>query len=180
MYNSEVGKILYTLSWMHGGTTGAWVENLTTVMLDLVVLNPYATSAEFLITFENVFGELDCTFSTRTQLHALQQGTMSAEEYTAHFDAIAGQTSFDKQALIDAYQCGLSGQLLEKIHYSDLPIGLTAWKEKAQKLDNLYQHLQQTMTQPPRMMPAPSHPFSSSRCMMQKHSSLTTPPSPLL
>ena len=73
---------------------------------------------------------------------------MSTEEYTTHFDTIAGQTGFDEQALINTYQCGLNRHLLEKIHYSDLPVGLTAWKEKAQKLDNLYWHLQHTLSLP--------------------------------
>jgi len=154
MYSTEEGKILYTLSWMRGGTAGAWAENLATVMLDPAITNPYPTFAKFLTAFENAFGEPDRAFSARTQLHSLKQGSMSAEEYTAHFDALAGRTGFDGEALVDAYQRGLNGRLLEKIHYTDLPIGLTAWKEKAKKLDNLYRRLQQTA-------PSPSRPTTS-------------------
>lgn len=175
MYSSEVGRILYTLSWMRGGTAGAWAENLSTVMLDPAVPNPYATFAEFLVAFENAFGEPDRAFSARTQLHALRQGTMSAEEYTAHFEAIAGRTGFDEQALIDAYQRGLSGRLLEKIHYSDLPVGLAAWKEKARKLDNLYRRLQQTTTQPARTMSTLSRPIASPGHSAQNHSPPAAP-----
>ena len=71
MYSSEVRKILYMLLWMHRGTAGAWAENLATVMLDLAIPNPYTTFVEFLITFENTFGEPDHAFSARTQLHTL-------------------------------------------------------------------------------------------------------------
>lgn len=144
MYHSEKGKILYTLSWMRGGTAGAWAENLTTVMLDPNTQDPYATFADFLVAFESAFGEPDRAFSARTQLHSLRQGSMSAEEYTAHFEAIAGRTGFDEEALVDAYQRGLNARLLEKIHYTDLPVGLAGWKEKARKLENLYRRLQQT------------------------------------
>jgi hypothetical protein len=156
MYSTEVGRILYTLSWMRGGTAGAWAENLTTIMLDPTAPNPYATFSEFLIAFESAFGEPDRTFSARTQLHGLRQGSMSAEEYTAHFDALAGRTGFDEQALIDAYQRGLNPRLLEKIHYTDLPIGLAAWKEKAKKLDNLYRRLQQTTSSATRTPATPA------------------------
>ena len=179
MYSTEEGKILYTLSWMRGGTAGAWAENLATVMLDPSVYNPYTTFSEFLSAFENAFGEPDRAFSARTQLHNLRQASMSAEEYTAHFDAIAGRTGFNDQALIDAYQRGLNPRLLEKIHYTDLPIGLIAWKEKAKKLDNLYRRLQQATSSGTRAPPAPTRPATSASTT-RPLPSRTSPPTSFL
>ena len=60
------------------------------------------------------------------------------EEYTAHFDALAGWTRFGEEVLIDAYQWGLNERLLEKMHLRDLPETLGGWQDTACHLDNLH------------------------------------------
>ena len=89
---------------MNEGTAGAWVESLTTAFLDPETANPYETFKEFTAAFESAFREPDRKFTARSQLCNLRQGKMSAKEYTAHFEALAGRTGFGEQALINAYQ----------------------------------------------------------------------------
>jgi Retrotransposon gag protein/Zinc knuckle len=138
VYPMELHKILYMLSWMKDGTAGAWAESLSTSFLDPETHNPYETFEDFLVAFESAFGELDREFTTRSQLWNLKQGKMLAEEYTAHFNALAGQTGFGEEALIDVYQQGLNEWLLEKMHLSNLPETLRGWQDTAWWLDNLY------------------------------------------
>jgi Ty3 transposon capsid-like protein len=90
VYLTELHKILYTLSWMKDGTAGAWAESLSTSFLDPEAHNPYNTFEGFLLAFESAFGEPDQEFTAHSQLQNLKQGKMSVEEYTAHFDALAG------------------------------------------------------------------------------------------
>ena len=89
---------------MNEGMAGTWAESLTTAFLDPEMANPYETFEEFMTAFESAFREPDREFTARSQLRNLRQGKMSAEEYTAHFEALAGRTGFGEQALINAYQ----------------------------------------------------------------------------
>jgi Retrotransposon gag protein len=78
------------LSWMKDGIAGAWAESLSTSFLDPETHNPYNTFKGFLLAFESAFGEPDREFTACSQLQNLKQGKMLVEEYTAHFDALAG------------------------------------------------------------------------------------------
>jgi uncharacterized FlgJ-related protein len=80
------------------------VESLSTSFLDLETHNPYKTFEDFLVAFKSAFREPDQEFTAQSQLQNLKQGKTSAEEYMAHFDALAGGTGFGEEALIDAYQ----------------------------------------------------------------------------
>jgi Zinc knuckle len=89
---------------------------------------------------------------------------MSAEEYTAHFDALASRTGFGEEALIDTYQQGLNERLLEKMHLSDLPETLGGWQGTAWQLDNLYLWFQQaTAGMNPYMLRNPLTPTEKPR-----------------
>jgi Ty3 transposon capsid-like protein/Zinc knuckle len=143
VYSTELHKILYTLSWMKDGTAGAWAECLSTSFLDPKTHNPYETFKDFLVAFESAFRELDWEFTAQSQLQNLKQGKMLAEEYTAHFNALASWTGFREEALIDTYQQGLNKWLLEKMHLSDLPETLRGWQDMAWRLDNLCLWFQQ-------------------------------------
>ena len=68
--------------------------------------------------------------------------SMSADEYTAQFEILAGRTNFNDAALEDAYSRGLSTAILDKIHAQPtLPEDLKAWKEAACQIDHNYCHL---------------------------------------
>ena len=99
-------KILYTLYFMRGGVAQVWVANKTSMILDNT--SSFGTLAELLASIERTFGEPDQERTTHMQLHALRMTLgMIAEEYTASFEMLAAQTSFNEAALKDMYIRGL-------------------------------------------------------------------------
>jgi Ty3 transposon capsid-like protein/Zinc knuckle len=170
VYPTELHKILYMLSWMKDGTAGAWAESLSTSFLDPETHNPYETFEDFLVAFESAFGEPDQEFTTWSQLQNLKHGKMLAEEYTAHFNALASQTGFREEALIDAYQWGLNEWLLEKMHLSNLLETLGGWQDMAQWLDNLYLQFQQAT--------AAMNPYASRNPLTPTEKPRTAAPAP--
>ena len=56
----EERRILWALSYIRGGSAGAWAENHTEAILDPNVESPFITFEGFLNTFEAAYCELDC------------------------------------------------------------------------------------------------------------------------
>jgi hypothetical protein len=136
-------RILYALSWMQGGSAGDWAANHTRSMLENNQ-QPFATWAEFRTRFEAAFGDSDRPAQARQRLHDLKMVRgVTAEEYTAAFEAVADRSGFNDQALMDAYERGLQRGIVEKIHLDVLPTTLQDWKNKAIRIDKLYRRLQE-------------------------------------
>src|SRR3979490_255988 len=67
---------------------------------------------------------------------------MSADNYTAQFEILAGRTGFNDEALEDAYARGLPAMILDKIHAQLLlPPNLKDWKEAACQIDRNHRRL---------------------------------------
>src|SRR3979490_3145600 len=81
--------------------------------------------------------------TARTKLHDLKMtSNMSADEYTAQFEILAGRTGFNDEAFEDAYAWGLPAMILDKIHIQpSLLSNLKEWKEAACQMDHNYRHL---------------------------------------
>jgi len=64
---------------------------------------------------------------------------MTADEYMAKFEMLAGRTSFNKAALEDAFIQGLPQLILFKVYsQTSLPSGLDNWKTIVCNLDCLH------------------------------------------
>ena len=64
----------------------------------------YHNIGEFLNRLEKAFGDPDCARTACTRLHDLKMTlSMSADDYTAQFEILSGQTGFNDEALEDAY-----------------------------------------------------------------------------
>jgi hypothetical protein len=136
-------RILYALSWMKGGSAGEWAANHTRSMLE-ANQQPFTSWDDFRVRFEAAFGDSDCQAQARQSLHNLRMTKgMTAEEYTAAFEALAGRTAFNDEALMDAYERGLQRGIVEKIHLDILPTTLQDWKDKAICLDKLWRRFQE-------------------------------------
>src|SRR3979490_85646 len=81
--------------------------------------------------------------TARTKLHDLKMtSNMSADDYTAQFEILAGRTGFNDEALEDSYARVLPAMILDKIHAQPLlPFNLKAWKEAACQIDRNYRRL---------------------------------------
>lgn len=154
-------RILYALSWMQGGSAGEWAANHTRSMLE-TNQSPFASWDDFRARFEAAFGDSDRQAQARQNLHNLRMTKgMTAEEYTAAFEALAGRTAFNDEALMDAYERGLLRGIVEKIHLDDLPTTLQDWKNKAIRVDKLWRRFQEQHT-PVAMRDTRSTPFRPS------------------
>ena len=100
-FADERMKVLYALSFMHGGTAQVWAANET-----MAVINGTSQmqTLDILENVEKTFGDPDTACTAHAQLHNLRMtpGTM-AEDYTARFEMLAGRTGFNNEALEDAY-----------------------------------------------------------------------------
>ena len=67
---------------------------------------------------------------------------MSADDYTAQFEILAGRMGFNDEALKDAYARGLPAMILYKIHAQpSLRSNLKAWKEATCQIDRNHHRL---------------------------------------
>ena len=139
----EERRILWALSYIRGGSAGAWAENHTEAILDPNVESPFITFEGFLNTFEAAYCELDRAEMARQKIKLLKMKPGdTVETYTTAFEALANHTGYNETALIEQYRGGLIKSIVEKIYSSPdgtLPKGLTGWKAKARQIDNLWQ-----------------------------------------
>ena len=134
-------KVLYALSFMRGSTAQVWAANETMAVINGT--SQMQTLDIFLENVEKTFGDPDRVHTACTQLHDLKMtpSTM-AEDYTAQFEMLAGQTGFNDEALEDAYIRGLPNSILQKVFTQvTLPKGLDAWKTVVWNLDRLHRGL---------------------------------------
>jgi hypothetical protein len=140
-FPDERTKILYALSFMTGGSAQIWAHNETEAVINGESI--LQTFEDFAKRVEEAFGDPDRARTARTKLHHLKMTSgMSADEYTAQFEILAGRTGFNDAALEDAYSRGLPTIILDKIHAQpSLPTDLKAWKESACQIDRNYRRL---------------------------------------
>ena len=134
-FPDERTKILYALSFMMGGSAQIWAHNKTEAVISGT--SSIGFFEEFSRCVEEAFGDPDRAQTACTKLHDLKMTSgMSADEYTAHFEILAGRTGFNDAALEDAYSHGLPAIILDKIHAQPLlPTDLRTWKEAACQID---------------------------------------------
>ena len=137
-FTDERMKILYALSFMHGGTAQVWAVNETMAVINGTT--QMQTLDIFLENVEKTFGDPDKACTAHAQLHELKMtpGTMT-EDYTARFKMLVGRTGFNNKALKDAYIWGLPNLILQKVFAQvTLPKGLDAWKTVIRNLNHLH------------------------------------------
>jgi len=101
-FADERMKILYALSFMHGGMAQVWEANETSTVL--ANTSTFNTLEGLLTLIERTFGDPDKERTAHTQLHTLRMTpSMTAEEYMANFEMISGRTGFNDAAVEDAY-----------------------------------------------------------------------------
>jgi len=97
---------------MRGGTAQVWAGNETTAVIEGT--SQTHTLDEFLVRIERAFGDPDRARMARMQLHELKMAQgVTAEDYTAQFEMLAGRTRFNDAALEDAYIRGLPNSILQ-------------------------------------------------------------------
>ena len=112
-------KILYALSFMHGGIAQVWAENETNVVL--FHMSTFSHLMELLAGVERTFGDPDWERMACTQLHALKMMMgMTADAHMAKFQMLAGMTGYKVYS------------------QTSLPSGLDNWRTVICNLDHLH------------------------------------------
>ena len=108
-------KMLYALSFMSGGYVHIWAQSETDAVIKGT--SSFKTFEDFTKKVEEMFGNPDSARTACTKLHNLRMTSgMSAGEYMTQFEVLTARTSFNDPALEDAYSCGLTVMILDKIH----------------------------------------------------------------
>jgi len=134
-------KILYTLSFMCGGTAQVGAGNNTTAVIGRT--SQTHTLDKLLVCVERTFGDLDQVRTAHMKLHELKMAQgITAEDYTSQFEMLTGRTRFNNAVLADAYIWGLPNSILQKVFtQTTLPKGLDKWKTVVHNLDRLHRGL---------------------------------------
>jgi hypothetical protein len=160
-FPDERTKVLYALSFMTGGSAQVWAYNETEAVINR---RSIGTFEDFAQRVQDAFGDPDRSRTARTKLHSLTMiSGMSADEYTAQFEILAGRTGFNDAALEDAYSRGLPAAILDKIHAQpSLPADLRSWKETACRIDRNHRRLMEVKrAQTLHTRPAPARIHST-------------------
>lgn len=150
-YHTTRAAVLYTLSWIgsdnhgHGENAASqWATNIVSRMITPGTPQLYATWDEFIADFRLAWGQPDRAENARLALSKLSQDRLTAEEYTAQFNAHATLTGFDEVSLLHLYQTGLTETLAAKIwSIRPVPTTLADWKSAARDLDNQWRRFRQ-------------------------------------
>lgn len=135
-------RIVFTLSYMKGGTAGPWAK---------MKVKEYSAKGEvppwedFLAEFRKVFGDPDPAGTARHKLSQLRQGNLTADEYVARFRELKEDTLFNDAALVERFQYGLNSSLVDRIYsLPEMPSTLDGWVHWAIKLDRQWREREAT------------------------------------
>ena len=130
-------KLLYALSFMHGGIAQVWAENETNMVLSHT--STFSSLVELLEGIERTLGDPDWERTACSKLHALKMMTgIMADKYMAKFKMLMGRTGFNEVTLEDTFIWGHPQLILSKVYsHTSLPSGLDNWKTVMHNLDCL-------------------------------------------
>jgi hypothetical protein len=118
IYDTNMQKITFTLSFMKEGTAAAWMEDTIAFAHELNPatnrLNGYGTWDQFLTHFEEAFNPIDSAGTALHKLHALNQSN-GLSEYISTFKQLCNS--------------------------GDIPIEMEAMYKKVISIENAYQLL---------------------------------------
>src|ERR1700761_403984 len=162
----DVRKILWALSYIRGGSAGAWAENQTELMLNAKI-KPFSTFEQFLQAFESAYCEYDHAEAACQGIENLKMNKGdTVETYTTAFESLGPHIGYNDTVLIERYCIGLAQPIVEKIYGNTegkLPADLAGWKRKAQQLDNRWREFRELRKPASSYTPAQSKPSSAPR-----------------
>src|SRR5712692_5105438 len=132
-------KIVFILSYLTKGSAAMWHD---CYVID--TLPSTLTYTDFKKALDKAFEDGNATANAMIKLKELKQGQKTADEYTATFKALIGETGITEDiSIIDLYQTGLNSPLIDKC-YGVLPTLKTfnEWVNAASQFDLSWRHRQ--------------------------------------
>lgn len=155
VYNNDLKKIMFVLSFMKDGTAGAWKDNFIgekneqrkTNKLTAGNALSYGNWEDFVAAFDKAFFSTDIVADARYTLENLTQGKRLLEEYISKFTTLARQAELkDESTLMDYFLRGLRKELAEKVLGAEnQPTKLDATLDLARKFDKHMQRAQRIL-----------------------------------
>src|ERR1700676_2656660 len=134
IFNSDENKIIFTLSFMKGGTTAGWSESF---IQTADTLGTFGNWADFERALKTAFSPIDSEGTARTKLRHLKQGSGGLDNYIAEFRILVSKCGItDNTSLIEYFMEGLNPKLLERVYFTEtMPTTIQGWYEAANKFD---------------------------------------------
>src|SRR5258705_9371295 len=140
----ERSNVLFVLSYMKGGTAGAWATQRITSILYLSKAEE-VTWAGFVSELDEMFADPNCQATARRKLATLHQGDSSVEELIQEFEIHGPVSGLGDIGLVDCFKQAIHPQLQESIYCLEpMPTTWLEWKHKASLLDNQWRWFQDT------------------------------------
>jgi Retrotransposon gag protein/Zinc knuckle len=132
-FATDDSKILFALSYMRGGTAGAWADCILERLEAGESLGDWEAFRE---QFKDAFADPTPQFSARHKMDGIRQGQRPAEEYVAEFRALVPRTGYNDAAHVEKFEKGLNSGLVDKIYaLPEMPTKLSDWYAWSMKLD---------------------------------------------
>src|SRR6266852_5030640 len=132
-------KIVFMLSYLTKGSAAMWCDRY---VIDTLPSTPMYTN--FKKALDKAFEDGNTAANAMIKLKELKQGQKTANEYTATFKALIGETGITEDvSIIDLYQTSLNSPLVDKC-YGVLPILKTfeEWVNAASQFNLSWRHRQ--------------------------------------
>lgn len=141
--HDDFDRIILALSYMKGGTAGPWSKQK--VMEYSKAEKVTATWNEFMMDFQQTFGDPNPASTARHKMSQLRQGNHTADEYVASFKEWKDDTGYNDAALVEKFEQGLNSVLVDKIYtLPQMPATLEEWISWAIKLDRQWRQRETT------------------------------------
>jgi len=112
IYDTDLKKVIFMLSYMKGGTAQAWKESFITAAIAKAPVD-YGTIKDFLKELRTAFDLADSEGEARAKIRKLRQGKDSVDEYISQFRVLAGKAKItDDKNLIEYFMEGINQGIL--------------------------------------------------------------------
>ena len=151
-FPSALSQILFVLSYMKGGTAGAWVMQRTLALL--TAGSPALTMDEFNTELDAMFQDPNREAAARQKLATIRQGNDSMDKVIQQFEILGPASRLGDVGLVDRFEQAINSCLCESIYrLRPMPTTWAEWKREATLLDNQWRHFQATQPHPPPTRP---------------------------
>jgi hypothetical protein len=137
IFNTNENKIIFTLSFMKGGTAAGWSESF---IQTAETLGTFGTWRAFETALKTAFSPIDSKGTAQTKLQHLRQGLGGLDNYIAEFRILVSKCGItDNKSLIEYFMEGLNPELLKRVYLMEnMPTTIQGWYEAANKFDGQY------------------------------------------
>ena len=131
---SVEGQIQWVLSYVQGGSTDVWKENVMEELESGEV--EYESAEEFLMSLKKEFGGGEEESVKAAELRKLEQGERTMEEFVQEFKRVATGSGYKGRPLVEEFKRGMNGGIRRKlIEAENPPASIEQWYRRATALN---------------------------------------------